>query len=132
MRRPTWLHEGHGPRRLAPVTTGDLDVRHAGTVTEPIESLELTPTALVAGGGAHARGADGRVIFVSGALPGERGRVALRETRRDFARADLIEVIDPSPHRVEPPCPYVAAGCGGCPWQHIDVTAQRDRVKHIS
>ena len=113
MRRPTWLHEGHGPRRLAPVTTGDLDVRHAGTVTEPIESLELTPTALVAGGDARARGADGRVIFVSGALPGERGRVALRETRRDFARADLIEVIDPSPHRVEPPCPYEAAGCGG-------------------
>jgi len=94
-------------------------------VKEPIETLELTPTALVAGGDALARDPEGRVVFVPGALPGERVRVALREVRRDFARADLIDVIDPSPHRVDPPCPHVAAGCGGCPWQHIDVTAQR-------
>jgi len=95
-------------------------------VSEPIEDLELTPTALVAGGDALAHDADGRVVFVPGALPGERVRVALGEVRRDFARAELIEVIDASPNRVEPPCPHVAAGCGGCPWQHIEVAAQRD------
>ncbi len=107
------------------MATRDLPARHAVVVTEPKETIELTPTALVAGGDALGRDDDGRVVFVAGALPGERVLVAPGETRRDFTRADLIEVLDPSPDRVEPPCPHVARGCGGCPWQHIDVAAQR-------
>lgn len=88
---------------------------------------------LVAGGQALARAADGRVVFVGGALPGERVRVVVSTTKRDFVRADVVEVLAPSPDRVEPPCPNLARGCGGCDWQHLSVTAQqRWRVAIVS
>lgn len=88
-------------------------------------SLTLTPERLVAGGDALARDSDGRVVFVPDALPGEVVRVDLVQERRDFARANLVEVLESSPHRVTPPCPNVARGCGGCSWQHLDLAAQR-------
>jgi 23S rRNA (uracil1939-C5)-methyltransferase len=86
--------------------------------------LRLAPTAMVAGGAALARDQTGRVVFVDGALPDEIVRARLTETRGDFARAVVVEVLEPSPERVFPPCPSVAAGCGGCSWQHISVAAQ--------
>jgi len=89
------------------------------------EVLELDVTAVVAGGDGLARDADGRVVFVAGALPGERVAAEVRERRKDFARASVVSVRRPSPVRVAPPCPFVAAGCGGCDWQHVDPTAQR-------
>jgi 23S rRNA (uracil1939-C5)-methyltransferase len=87
--------------------------------------LTLTPERLVAGGDALARDPDGRVVFIPGALPGEVVTVELVDERRDFARARLVEVVEPSPHRVAAPCPNVARGCGGCSWQHIALDAQR-------
>jgi 23S rRNA (uracil1939-C5)-methyltransferase len=84
----------------------------------------LVPTAMAAGGAALARDADGRVVFVEGALPGERVMARLTEAKRDFARAVTVEVLDPSPDRVAPPCPALAAGCGGCTWQHVSAEAQ--------
>jgi len=62
---------------------------------------------------------------VTGALPGELVSVALDEERTRYARGHVVEVEEPSPARVEPPCEYVAQGCGGCTWQHIDAAAQR-------
>jgi len=47
--------------------------------------------------------------------------VSVRERRRDYARAAVVEVLEASPARVSPPCPHVARGCGGCPWQHVAV-----------
>jgi 23S rRNA (uracil1939-C5)-methyltransferase len=79
---------------------------------------------MVAGGAALARDADGRVVFVEGALPGERVQARVTEVRRDFARAVTVDVLDPSPDRVAPPCPALAAGCGGCTWQHVSAGAQ--------
>ena len=84
----------------------------------------LEPTAMAAGGAALARDADGRVVFVDGALPGERVRASLTEVRKDFARAVTTEVLDASADRVAPPCPALAAGCGGCTWQHVAPDAQ--------
>lgn len=86
--------------------------------------VDLVPTAMAAGGDALARGDDGRVVFVEGALPGERVRVRLTETRRDYARGVAVEILEPSPDRVVPPCPTLARGCGGCTWQHVDPEAQ--------
>ncbi len=86
--------------------------------------LELTTTAAVAGGTSLARDGDGRVVFVSGALPGERVAVTITETRKDFARAQVTDVLDPSPDRVTPPCPHVERGCGGCDLQHVRAGAQ--------
>jgi len=86
--------------------------------------LCLTPTAMVAGGAALARDETGRVVFVEGALPDEVVSVRLLETRADFARGIAVEILQASPDRVLPPCPAVAAGCGGCSWQHITPEAQ--------
>src|SRR5512142_1810953 len=86
---------------------------------------------MVAGGDALARAGDGRVVLVKGALPGERVRTEIVLERRDLLRARVIEVIDASPHRLEPPCPHRRAGCGGCSWQHIDSDTQRDYRRDI-
>ncbi len=93
------------------------------------DELELTATVLVAGGEAIGRDGQGRVVFVQGALPGERVRVAVTErhkvdTPRAWARGRVDAVLDPSDDRVEPPCPSVAAGCGGCDLQHAAPPAQ--------
>jgi 23S rRNA (uracil1939-C5)-methyltransferase len=85
----------------------------------------LAVTALAVGGEGVAREPSGRVVFVEGALPGERVRVAVTDERRHHARAALLEVVAPAPARVAPPCRFVAAGCGGCGWQHVDPEAQR-------
>lgn len=79
---------------------------------------------MAAGGDAIARLTDGRVVFVDGALPGETVRVAITTNKRDFAKGHVVEVVQPSPHRVAPPCPELAKGCGGCAWQHATPDAQ--------
>ncbi len=73
---------------------------------------------------------EGRAIFVAGGIPGERVRVELEEEHRTWARARLLEVLEPSPFRVEPPCPYFGK-CGGCQWQHIDYQAQLQFKREI-
>jgi tRNA/tmRNA/rRNA uracil-C5-methylase (TrmA/RlmC/RlmD family) len=74
-----------------------------------------------------ARLADGRVVFVPFALPGERVRVRVVDDRRRFARAQLLGVLEPSPDRVEPACPHFGPGrCGGCAWQHLRPQAQAE------
>jgi 23S rRNA (uracil1939-C5)-methyltransferase len=87
--------------------------------------VELRVEKVVTGGDGLARGDDGKVVFVPGALPGELVRVEVTDAKRDFTRARVTEVLEPSPHRLEPPCPFVAAGCGGCGWQHVDLDEQR-------
>lgn len=91
----------------------------------PGDRSELTTTAVAAGGDAVARDADGKVAFVTGALPGERVLVEITDVRHDFNRAVAVEILDAAPGRVTPPCPHVARGCGGCPWQHVELSAQR-------
>jgi 23S rRNA (uracil1939-C5)-methyltransferase len=81
---------------------------------------------VAAGGAGVARAPSGRVVFVDGALPGEVVTVEVTAERRDHARAAVRDVVEPAPGRVAPPCPYVAAGCGGCGWQHATVATQRD------
>lgn len=78
----------------------------------------------MAGGLGLGRAPDGRVVLVTGALPGERVAVAVTRERRRMLEADLIEVLDASPQRIQPPCPAVARGCGGCDLQHAGLEAQ--------
>jgi 23S rRNA (uracil1939-C5)-methyltransferase len=92
-------------------------------VVTPIEELQVTGVAV--GGDGIAREPSGRVVFVAGALPGERVAAQVVAERRDHARAVAVDVLDPAPDRVVPPCPFVAAGCGGCGWQHVAPAAQR-------
>ena len=89
-----------------------------------VERLTLTAERLVAGGDALARDADGRIVFVNGALPGETVHAVVTRAKRDVAFADVEVVVEASPARRQPPCPQVDAGCGGCGWQHLVPEAQ--------
>ena len=67
----------------------------------------------------------GKVIFVPYAIPGEEALVEIVEDKGRYARGRLVEVLSPSPHRADPPCPHFGPGkCGGCHWQHIAYQAQ--------
>lgn len=69
-----------------------------------------------------------RVVFTRHAIPGERVVLELTEgTEGDrFWRGDVVEVLEASPDRVVPPCPYARPGlCGGCDFQHVDLGRQR-------
>ena len=82
----------------------------------------LTLTDLAFGGEAIGR-LDGRVVFVPFGLPGETVLVELVEDKTDFARGRILELLEPSPERVKPPCPYYFE-CGGCSLQHAAYPAQ--------
>jgi 23S rRNA (uracil1939-C5)-methyltransferase len=93
--------------------------------------VELECTSMAVGGEAVARQADGRVVFVAGALPGERVRVDVTDERKTYARGRVLDVLEAAPGRVTPPCPHVARGCGGCGWQHLDVATQRSLKQQL-
>jgi tRNA/tmRNA/rRNA uracil-C5-methylase (TrmA/RlmC/RlmD family) len=88
--------------------------------------FEVTVGPVAHGGHCVARH-EGRVVFVRHSLPGERVRVRVTEDRHPgYCRADAVEVLTASPHRVDRPCPYSGPGkCGGCDWQHVDPAEQR-------
>ncbi|MFC4006852.1 class I SAM-dependent RNA methyltransferase [Nonomuraea purpurea] len=80
----------------------------------------------VAHGGWCVARHEGRVVFVRHALPGERVIADITEETSRFLRADAVEILEASPDRVVPPCPYAGPGlCGGCDWQHATLEAQR-------
>ena len=86
------------------------------------DSVELTIDDLAFGGEGIGR-VNGYVIFVRGAIPGDRVRAKIVEARARYGRA-LVEAIEtPSPDRVAPPCPYFGR-CGGCRLQHLAYPAQ--------
>ena len=68
---------------------------------------------------------DGRDVFVFGGIPGETVIAEIVATRRKYLAAQVTQVLEPSPHRVSPPCPYFGH-CTGCQWQHLDYPAQLD------
>ncbi len=84
----------------------------------------VTVEKMAAGGDGIAHAVDGRVLFVTGGLPGERVRVAVQQRKKDFAKGIAVEVLDAVPERVAPPCPALADGCGGCSWQHVTAEGQ--------
>lgn len=83
---------------------------------------------VVAEGDGLGRLPDGRVVFVEGGLPGETVRARLVRQSRDYARAIAVEIIAANSERVDPPCPYVRVGCGGCDLQHASLALQH-RIK---
>ncbi len=67
---------------------------------------------------------DGKKVFVAGALQGEEVRFQRRKRRRNYDEAELLEVIEASPQRVDAKC-AVFGRCGGCAMQHISIGEQR-------
>jgi 23S rRNA (uracil1939-C5)-methyltransferase len=91
------------------------------------DELELTIDRLAHGGAGVAR-TDGYVVFVRGAVPGDRVRARVSKSKRSFAEADPIEMLEPSPDRVEPAAPHP-----GAPWQvlpyELQLREKEDQVR---
>ncbi|MFM7532542.1 MAG: 23S rRNA (uracil(1939)-C(5))-methyltransferase RlmD, partial [Rubrivivax sp.] len=85
-----------------------------------VESLDLE-------GQGVARRPDGKVVFIEGALPGERVRVQVQRRKNNWEQDTLEALLRESPQRVRPACPHFglhAGACGGCKVQHLHPAAQ--------
>jgi 23S rRNA (uracil1939-C5)-methyltransferase len=88
------------------------------------EEVEVGIDSLAYGGSGVGR-VDGFVVFVRGALPGDRVRARVTKVKRGFAEAAAETVLDPSAQRVEAPCRHFGIGkCGGCRFQDLAYEAQ--------
>lgn len=92
------------------------------TELSPGQILELRTERLAFGGSTIARH-EGRAVFVDFAAPNELVRVEITDVERTFARAKVVEVVEPSADRVEPKCQHFGE-CGGCNYQHVSYEAQ--------
>jgi len=110
------LHPGPCEETMNPVRKGEI--------------IEIEVKNMAYGGRGIGR-VDGFVIFVRGGIPGDRLRVRIYKKKKDFAEAAPIELISPSPWRVEPPCPYFGY-CGGCQWQNVAYEKQLEfKREHV-
>jgi 23S rRNA (uracil1939-C5)-methyltransferase len=87
------------------------------------ERIELSIDGLAAGGAGVGRAASGEVVFVPATAPADLVEVELDRSARPV-RGKLLRIVEPSPDRVAPPCPFVEA-CGGCDWMHLRLEAQQ-------
>jgi 23S rRNA (uracil1939-C5)-methyltransferase len=92
--------------------------------------MTVTTGPPVHGGYVLARPEGMGVLFVRWALPGEVVSVRLIERKREYAFAEAVEVLSPSPRRVDPPC-EVFGECGGCQLQHADYPYQLEMKREI-
>ncbi|GAB4444350.1 MAG: 23S rRNA (uracil(1939)-C(5))-methyltransferase RlmD [Anaerolineales bacterium] len=99
------------------------------------ETFDLRLEKLTYGGEAMGRLPDSRAVFVPFGLPGERVRVRLVEDKKNFARGEIVEILEPSPERITANCKHFfspllqgeeAGGrwCGGCHYQHLPYEKQ--------
>ena len=89
------------------------------TRPRPGDELELSVDRLAYGGAGVARAEGGLVVFVRGAVPGDRVRARVTKSKRSFAEADTAELLEPSPERIEPAVPHP-----GAPWQVLPYERQ--------
>ncbi|NYF96775.1 class I SAM-dependent RNA methyltransferase [Janibacter cremeus] len=94
--------------------------------TGDVVDVEVGP---IAHGGHCVARYEGRVLFVRHTVPGERVRARITEGGPGdrFLRADAVEIVEASPHRVSSRCPVSGpGGCGGCDFQHVSTAHQRE------
>lgn len=89
------------------------------------EIIDVFVDRLAVGGDGVARH-DNIVVFIPFAAPNEKLRVRVFEIKKNFAKANILEILEPSPHRVPANC-SVYGKCGGCNWQHISYEQQLDQ-----
>lgn len=101
------------------------------------QCLELSILDVAFGGKGLAR-VDGLAVFVDGAVTMDRVVARIIKKKKQYAEAVVETLLEPSPHRVSPPCKY-SGFCGGCKWQYLDYERQlvfkrqhvRDSLEHI-
>src|SRR5258708_9596536 len=97
---------------MEPVTTraaaaADTATNVQGPASRPAvgDELELRIDSLAFGGNGVAR-SGGYVVFVAGGLPGDRVRARVIKRKRSYADAQVVELLEPSPDRIEPPAAH--------------------------
>lgn len=73
---------------------------------------------------------DGKNVFVPYAIPGETYEINITEDKKDYCNAEIVKIVEKSPHRVEPACKYYGK-CGGCNMLHIDSEYQKELRRQI-
>ena len=91
--------------------------------------FELSPIKLVYGGDALGHYA-GRTVLAPRVIPGERVEVEEVRTAKGVVHARPLRILEPSPERIEPPCPYFGR-CGGCQYQHFNPERQAAAKREI-
>ncbi len=91
--------------------------------------IELHIERLVYGGKGLGR-YNNMVVFAPDVITGEKALVEIRARKKDYAEAELIQILEPSPHRITPACP-IYHDCGGCQWMHMDYPFQVQSKREI-
>lgn len=86
------------------------------------EIIEVVVSDMAFGGRGLAK-VDGMAVFIDGAVAGDTVKARVFKKKKSFAEARVVEIVEPSEHRVEPRCEY-ASWCGGCKWQFLDYHKQ--------
>lgn len=73
---------------------------------------------------------NGKVIFVNGCCPQDKVKVRLIKNTKNYAKAEILEILEPSPYRVKPTCPLQKV-CGACQLQFMDYNYQLEIKKQI-
>jgi len=94
------------------------------------ETFEIQLEKLTYGGAALGRLSDNRAVFVPFGLPGERVRVRLVEEKKNFARGEIVEILEASPDRIEAKCIHFGE-CGGCHYQNLPYEKQTQAKKDV-
>lgn len=93
------------------------------------DELEVIAEKLVYEGDAIVK-VDGYPIFIQDACPQDKLKIQIIKANKNFANAKILEILEPSPHRVKPFCP-VHNICGGCGWQFMDYDFQLEQKRNI-
>ena len=106
---------------LSPIKSAKSDSVCTPTPTIEIDSLDMDARGV--GRLVDENGEPGKVIFVEGALPGERVTYASYRRKPSYEQAQVVDVLRESVMRTEPGCAFFGT-CGGCSMQHLDARAQ--------
>ena len=93
-----------------------------------MRTVELQIEDVAFGGKGVAR-ENGKAVFIPFTINGELVSAKITREKKQFAEAEVVDLRKPSPHRVEPPCPYFGQ-CGGCAYQHTDYPHQLEIKSH--
>lgn len=104
-------------------------IEHDRTANTAESAVQLRIDKAVYGGAGLAR-QQGKAVFVPYSLPGELVTASVTREKTGFSEAALQSVLEPSPARAEPPCPYFGV-CGGCHYQHASYEAQLEMKRAI-
>jgi 23S rRNA (uracil1939-C5)-methyltransferase len=108
---------------------GRVKIKEEPERSRPVFPAVVRIDSLAAGGMAVGR-LEGMVVFIPGGAPGDLVEVEEVKQSPDYAIGKIVRIIEPSPLRRRPPCPYFLE-CGGCQWQHISYKAQLEAKERI-